>query len=418
MTGPLKLSTVSVFVLACAVPHMAAETNVRQITLDEALAIAEEHHPQLRAASAQIEGAQAGITTASAYPNPEFNLLSGNQHLRMNTSVPGMLQHYSFSQPIDLPKVRRPRIQAAQLGRTSSEYAMDEARLAVRGAVKQAFYEALRRKGEVGLAIENLRLIEDLRRRIQLQVNVGEAAKLELIRAHAELATARTAARSAELRLVTAIAALRAAMNAPFQDNLDPQGDLDPPQILPPLDELRREVLSRHPAVAQAKTEIQRANALLDHEKALRLPQPVLRGEFEQQPDLGFFRLGVSVPLPVWNRREGPINEAVANLRRAEAIAEYRQLQISSELERAYRQYEVANQQVAAYEDGVLEEAAAALRAAEAAFRFGERGIIEVLDAQRVLRNVRIDYLNARFDRQAALIELEQLRAIDSRTRP
>jgi cobalt-zinc-cadmium efflux system outer membrane protein len=51
---------------------------------------------------------------------------------------------------------------------------------------------------------------------------------------------------------------------------------------------------------------------------------------------------------------------------------------------------------------------------AQAAFKFGERSILEVLDAQRVLRAARMDYLNARYDRQQALIDLEQLRAIDS----
>ena len=66
-----------------------------------------------------------------------------------------------------------------------------------------------------------------------------------------------------------------------------------------------------------------------------------------------------------------------------------------------------------AIEAGTLRQAEAAVQAAEAAFRFGERGIIEVLGAQRVLRGVRQDFLNAQFDRQAALIELERLQAID-----
>jgi cobalt-zinc-cadmium efflux system outer membrane protein len=75
--------------------------------------------------------------------------------------------------------------------------------------------------------------------------------------------------------------------------------------------------------------------------------------------------------------------------------------------------YEVATQQLVAFEDGVLREAEAAVKAAEAAYRFGERGILDVLDAQRVLRTVRTDYLNAQYDLQAALIEIEQLRAVD-----
>jgi cobalt-zinc-cadmium efflux system outer membrane protein len=387
-----------------------------RLTLDEALSLAERYNPLLRAVSAQTAGARAGITTARAYPNPEFSFLAGQQLSRWNGGMPGapgVLQHYSFSQPIELPSVRKTRIHTAELGRESSEYAMAETRIAVRAAVKQSFYQVLRRRGEVQLAEENLRLIEDLQRRIQVQVNVGEAARLELTRADAEVATARTFARSAQLRLVTATSALRAAISAPLSATIDPQGSLQTPPVLPPLELLREETVAKHPALAQADAEIRRADSRLRHERALRKPQPYLRTEFEEQPDLRFYRFGISLPIPIWNKREGPIAEATAELDRMKAMSDVRRLEITAALERAYGQYEVATQQVASYQDGVLREAEAALQAAEAAYKFGERGIIEVLDAQRVLRSVRSDYLNAQYDLQSALIDLEQLRAVD-----
>jgi cobalt-zinc-cadmium efflux system outer membrane protein len=46
---------------------------------------------------------------------------------------------------------------------------------------------------------------------------------------------------------------------------------------------------------------------------------------------------------------------------------------------------------------------------AQAAYRFGERGILDVLDAQRVLRGVRADLIQARFQLQEARIKLDQL---------
>ena len=69
----------------------------------------------------------------------------------------------------------------------------------------------------------------------------------------------------------------------------------------------------------------------------------------------------------------------------------------------------MARLRVEALSQGVLKEAEAALRVAEAAYRFGERGILDVLDAQRVLRTVRADLLQARYQQQAARITLEQL---------
>ena len=56
-----------------------------------------------------------------------------------------------------------------------------------------------------------------------------------------------------------------------------------------------------------------------------------------------------------------------------------------------------------------MREAEAALRVAEAAYRFGERGILDVIDAQRVLRLIRADLLTARFEQQAASIAIRVL---------
>jgi cobalt-zinc-cadmium efflux system outer membrane protein len=46
---------------------------------------------------------------------------------------------------------------------------------------------------------------------------------------------------------------------------------------------------------------------------------------------------------------------------------------------------------------------------AEAAYRFGERGILDYLDAQRVYRSARNELIAARFERRAALIDIQTL---------
>ena len=382
------------------------------LTVDRALELAERSNPQLKAAQAGVDGAAAAIITARQHPNPEFTTNFGRQRVTLNSAVAGQLGLFSVGQPIEWNSVRRARIGVAGMGRQASEYSLAEVRLAMRASVKQAFFEALRRGAEIEIARDNLRSLEELRHRIQVQVQVGEAARLELVRADAELATARVQLRAAELRRTTAIAGLRAAIGAPL-GSLAPQGTLEPKSILPPLSQLRNEAVARHPAVLQAEAEVRRSEAQLGLERELRKPQPTLRTDLDRQPDSQGFRFGVSIPIPAWNRRDGEIAEAGAALRQAYAIAELRRLEITAQLERAYGVYEVAEQQLAALEAGALRQAEAALEASEAAFRFGERGILEVLDAQRVLRGVRSDLLNAQYDRQSALIELERLQAVE-----
>ena len=75
----------------------------------------------------------------------------------------------------------------------------------------------------------------------------------------------------------------------------------------------------------------------------------------------------------------------------------------------ALKSLEMAQARVRSLDQGALRVAEAAVRVAEAAWRFGERGILDVLDAQRVLRALRADLIQARFEAQAALIEIERL---------
>jgi cobalt-zinc-cadmium efflux system outer membrane protein len=393
---------------------LTATAFAQTLTLEEALQMAERQNPRLRVALAQTGGALAAITTARQYPNPEMFSSVGRQRAIQLNAVSGPHFHYDVTQTIDLPAQRRARLEVATLGLQSREWAQLEVVLEVQAAVKQAFYEVLRRQSEIELQRESLKLIEDVRRRIQVQVDVGEAARLELIRAESEVVTARTLANAAQLRLLNALAGLRAAIGGPLDPNVRLIGALSPAVTLPPIDELRRDFLTRNPGLAFRRTEVRRSNAVVENEKALRIPIPALRGEYEYIADNYYWRIGVNIPLPLWNRREGQIQEAVAALQQSESAAELRRNELVAALEQAYGLYQVATQQVASFQGGILQEAEAAVRAAEAAYRFGERGILDVLDAQRVLRSVRLDYLDAQYDRQEALIQLEQLRALES----
>ncbi len=388
------------------------------LTLEQALDLAERNHPRLREADAEQLVTESAIETARAYPNPIFDTTLARQNGRMPGVPSGGYQYYIITQPIDLPSVRRPRIRTAELGNESSALAKQESRLAVRTSVRHSFYESLRWRQTVDLARQSLELIEELRRRIGVQVEVGEAGRLELVRAEAEVATARSVVNRAQLEYLTAISRLRAAIGAADSTELEPTGAIQDPPPLPPLSELLLEVSRKYPSLAQAENEVRRAESNLETQIALRKPQPSVRFEYERLPEAALYRFGLAFPLPIWNRREGPIGEARATVQKAEATVDRRLVEIRAALENAYGRYQIASQQIDALEGGVLREADEAVRSSQIAYQLGERGIVDVLDAQRVLRTVRLDFLNAQFDRQSALNDIRHLRALDLRETP
>jgi cobalt-zinc-cadmium efflux system outer membrane protein len=401
-------------------PAAAMQGTPLVLSLTDVVRMAEENSPRLREALAASQRVTAAARTARAYTNPSLEVFEGHQSARpiATPGVPGLLQHYAAYQTIEISTERHARQRAADRAVISSHFGQSAIMLSVTADAKRAFYNALRRREEISHAQENLQLVQDLRRRVTVEVNVGEKGRLELTRAQAELARAEFTLRSARLEYANAIALLRLTIAAPASANLDPRGTLESSIVLPPLKQLREEVLRTHPALAQSKADVQRARDSLDRERSLRIPQPTAFVEFENQPDLRFWRAGVTVSIPLWDQRRGQIGEAKATISQSAAMLDQRRLELISALERAYEQYQLADEQTTSLEAGSMRAAESAVDAAKAAYRFGERGIVEVLDAQRVLQSVRGDLVDAQFARQSALVDLEELGAVASKARP
>lgn len=388
--------------------------NAETLTLPQVLNLLEAHNPSLANAKARQELAQAAWVTSRAYPNPELEIGGGSSTGIGPGALNGPNDQVFISQPLDLPFVRDARRKVAEAGIASVEQANRHVWLAVRSQTRLAFYEILRRQAELQIGRDNEQLLTQIHGKIKIKVDVGEAPRYEQVKSEAELLNALKLRESAETRVDDAKSALRMLFGPALPLQYELKGELPtPPASLPPLATLREEVLAQQPVLQQVRADIQRAQARVKLEQTMRYPQPTLKAGAERDPGLESWRVNIVVPLPLWNQRQGPIGEAMAELRQAEAAASQQEYMVLREVENAFNRFRIANRQVETFEAGLLREAEAVLKVAESAYRLGERGILDYLDAQRTYRSVRNDHLNARFDRQAALIDLERLRATD-----
>ncbi|BBA36521.1 outer membrane efflux protein [Methylocaldum marinum] len=394
---------------------MAAEP----LTLNQVIDLTIKNNPELVAARAQIQGAEGDLITARAYPNPEVQLGAGESVARDSGVLRGGLGGVDISQPIELPFVRRPRREAGEAGVEAASASYRVVSLNVLTRAKQAFYNVLRQQELLRMTEANRELLASIRDKIRLRVEVGESSRYELVKAEAELLGATKNRESAALRIIQAKAALRAVTGAALPPQVEIVGELPPSEApAPDLDKLRDSILESHPALVQARAEVDRAKSQLELEQALRYPQPTVKAGIYSEPHLEQWRFDLIVPLPLWNQRQGPIARAAADRARADALANQQVLNLTYELDSAITAYRIASQQIETFESGLLREAESALKVAEAAYRLGERGILDYLDAQRTFQAVRVDYINALFDKNAALLEIERLRAQDFQDQP
>ena len=399
-------------VILCAPLSLRADPS-QTLTLQDAMSLALRYNPGVVANEAQRQAARAGERTAAAYPNPVVEAGAGPTIYRDGRNGVNNNWGVGISQPIDYPALRASRIRGAEAGTGAAQAGLQAFQMNLLAEVKAAFYDVIRRREERQIAGEDLSLLEQVRERVKVRVDTGEAPRYELIKADAERLNARKILQSAEIRVTQSKALLSRLIGPEFREDFEVAGELSASREVPPLEKLREEVIAGNPAMAQSRAEQMRARARLNTERELSIPQVALKAGIDQDPDLQNWRLGVAVVVPFWNRREGPIAEAAAGVNQVDAQAEQRKLGLLRDLDTAYNQYLINLSQVSAYEGGLLAQAEAALNVAGAAYRFGERGILDYLDAQRVYRQVRLDFLNARFDLQLSWIEIQRLRASD-----
>lgn len=366
----------------------------------------------VQAAHFQIRSAEAGVIGAAAYPNPQFTYMAGPQDPRVEAARPANShRQFTVSQTIENPFLRSARIGSAEAGVDASQAGLEQVRADLAAQLRVAAYELILRQeiARVEAAVSDL--MEEIRRRVKVRVDVGEAPRFELVRADTEVLAAASRKEAAQLNAQRARIALIQLTAGALQPDFQIQGSLAEPVSLPPLEELREVVPAINPEITRLQAEWNRASRRIDQERAAVLPSlTVLLSNF-QEAQYTSNLAGLNVTIPLFYQRRGEINAAVADSERARGILEFRRFEIGQLLESAWQAKQIAQRRVEMFEGGLVREAEAALEIAQAAYRFGERGLIEVLDTQRVLRGVLSDLLQARFDLQTAVAEIDRLRA-------
>ncbi len=378
-------------------------------TIDALIGFILARNPSLQVAQRAREQSAAGVTTAGAFLNPPIEYSQGRNEARVISAVPGDVRNWTVSQFIENPSLRGARVDAAKAAELGSTYQVAQVRSELVAQVQLRAFEFFLRREEARALAADLTLLEQVRERVRVRVESGEAARYEIIKADAEVINARQRQRNASLMAEQSLLALNrlAAGQLPARWSL--QGDLDYEPPFGELEELQELARLNNPELKVLQSQFERTRRLLDGARSSRWPGLDLRYSQNAAPDIRQNMIGVQVQIPLFDQKTGPINEAGKESERARLRLEGRQAELQQQILQAWKSLEMARLRVEALAQGVMRDAEAALRVAQAAYRFGERGILDVLDAQRVLQSVRSDLLDARFAVQAARIDIELL---------
>ncbi len=384
---------------------------VKSYTVNDLISIALESSPQVLAARDQSKAVRGQLSTARAIPNPEFEVATGQQRSATGPLTVGNVSSWSVTQPLDMPYTRFPRVNAAEANYRSAEATRVAFEVETISKVQQRFYELMRREAESKAAEEDLNLTKQIRDRMQVRYDVGETARFELIRAQTEFLNAQIAAESSKLRVEQARSALRQVVGHTLPASFVVVSEQPKTEVLPPLNILLSEIQAQSPELQKAKADVEASESKLSFEKNSRLPRLAFKASQYNDPNFTDRLYGLQISIPIWDFKSGQVAEAEANASKAKNQLNAQSQNLEQQLETAYKLYQMATYQVKILDQEVVQLAASAQRIAEVSYRYGERGMLEYLDAQRTFRAARNDLIRARFDLASVITEIQRLRA-------
>ena len=417
-SGRFQLTRVSFVVLLAAQVLCAfgsqGQGSGEPITLARALALTLERSPQLAAFSWDIRAAEARILQAKLLPNPEISW-DGEDFTRagVQSATESMQNTLVLSQLIELGGKRKTRVREAQFDRRAVAWDYQVKRLEVLKSTTLAFIEVLSGQRKVQLAEENVELTERGIPITQKRVEAGKAASVELIRTNTEVATARIELNEATHELEAARVNLAAQWGAKKATFPSVSGNLEQLRPIPSLESLKAK-LQANPELAKWTTERERREASLNSARAEAQPDltvnagPRLLGA--SHADMSVVA-GFSIPLPLWNRNQGKIAEAEANVAKTSDEQAAAEADANAELNEAYQNLERAAEEVRMLRDTVLPGAKSVVDQTTDGYATGRFSQLDVLDAQRSYIESRTQYVRALSDFQKAAAQIDALTA-------
>nr|WP_243457496.1 TolC family protein [Ottowia testudinis] len=363
------------------------------LTLQKAIDLALDSNLDLAVARREIEATQGQIIQGQARPNPEL------AYTLEDATAKSRAHGVQISLPVEMGGKRAARIAAAERGRDIAVEELNLRRVEIRAAVVAAFFEALAAQERAALAEAGVDLAKRATDAVAKRVAAGKVSPVEETKARVaeagvrvELAQAQSEQRSARARLSSLLGS-----NPPRFAFV--VGNVDQLPATPSLDDIQQR-LAVSPTVRRAQLEIEQRRSLLELERSkrnsdLNVSVGVKRVKDANEQSRSQLMLGVSVPLPLFDRNQGNLLEALKREDKARDELQALNMRVSTDVLQARERLESIRGEVDVLQRDVLPGAKSAYDAATVGFENGKFNFLEVLDAQRTYFAAKSQYLKA-----------------------
>jgi cobalt-zinc-cadmium efflux system outer membrane protein len=388
------------------------------MTLADIERLAMQNNPTLAQAESAIRAAQGRRRQAGLWPNP-IGGYQGEEFAFRAFSQKS--EHFAFIEqtiPLGGKLSKSQRIFEREIAQAEIEASAQKQR--VLNTVRMLYYEVLGAQQLVDLRTELAKIARDATKTTSELLNVGQADRPDYLESEIETQQVELDLESAKNNLRQVQQSLAAVVGTPGMEPARLAGTLE--QGIPTLNQeaLAATLMRESPEIKRARAEVERSQAVLARAKAERVPDLFLRGGIGYSTEFLESRTGptgvrtgpelnvqVGITLPIFNRNQGGIAAAQAEIVIAERELTRTELALRVRLALAFRDYNNAVDAVRRYRDVIVPRAERAYNLYLGSFRQMAASYPQVLISQRTMFQVREHYLNALVDLRQSAIQIE-----------
>ena len=404
-------------VVPAAVLPTSAPTAGGPLTIADLEQLALVHNPTLVQAAAYIDAAHGKALQAGLPFNPTVGM-NADQIGANNTA--GEVSWFTFQQQIVTGGKLRLSRQKYQKEAELAEIQAHAQRLRVVNGLAAAYFDVLVAQRSVENQRRLLENAESAVKTTEQMVNVGQGNQQDLLQAQVEASQARVAVRNAEARLRQDWTYLATQVGVPDLPQRPLTGQVEPDG--PPLtwDESLARLLQESPELTYAAVKVEQDQIQLRREKREPIPDVTVRGavgyNFETRNNTA--DAGFSLPLPLFDRNQGTIRQATADLARSQAEVSRVKLDLQRRLADSFTRYQTAREEVENFRDDVLPKARKAAELYEEQFKARRAAFPQVLVARRTVYQLNEEYNRSLTHFRRAEVEVRGLLLVDGLTAP
>ena len=378
----------------------------RQQAIQEAI----EHNPSIVAAREQVAEAKAGITIATALPDPSL-VTEVDQEKSFFNPKSGSEKDFGIQFTVPYPYRTHLNGRIARGGWQAAQYALTQLQQQIASQTAQAYdavLVAVRHRDDLTQSKEISNQFLD---KARTRFLAGTVPKLDTVKAKVDLAKAENALIANERTIATSRSALNHLLGRAMGVMLGEMEPLDIPRAIPGLSALEPLAVASRPELQSMRVQRKAAHDSTTVAKEYWAPDLSLtlwRSQIAGAPDSYKFDGGITFPLFFWQHQSGQVAQAEHHEQELEATERDLFSQVMLDVRNSHATADTAWRQAIFLRDQLLPEAHEEFDSTFNSYTLGGSSALDLLDAKSTLLDAESQFTDALGAVNDAVADLER----------